>query len=144
MAPTSALGCRFSPAHVHSELHTRSAATPVPPLQATVLMAVAKRQHPHSPGLLLSHSALQMLLGNGERALESFQEVNPRSVQLDSLAHHAAPALAELQSPKQRAFLRTARPPSPALCQRAPTIGVSRLRLIQRIATTAAVLRMPP
>lgn len=79
-------------------------------LQAAVLLAVTKKQHPHSPGLLLSLSALQMLLGNGDRALESFQEVAPRSVQLDSLAHHVMPVLAELPSVKHRTLLRMARP----------------------------------
>lgn len=142
-APASALGIHVSPAHVRSELHTHSTArqTPASPLQATVLMAVAKRQHPHSPGLLLSLSALQMLLGNGERALESFQEVTPRSVQLDSLTHHVAPVLAELPSPKHRAFLRMARPPSATLCQRAPASGVFRMRISEGIAAAAAFPR---
>eukprot|EP00892_Ulva_mutabilis_P000627 jgi/Ulvmu1/10565/UM065_0019.1 len=74
--------------------------------QAAALLAVAVQQHPHSPGLLLSLSAVHTLLGHGESATATFHEVSPRSVQLDSLCHHVTPALAEMPSPKQKALLR--------------------------------------
>ena len=77
-------------------------------LQAAALLAVALKQHPHSPGLLLSLTALHTLLGNGERATATFLEASPRSVQLDALAHHITPSLAEMPSPKQKTMLRMA------------------------------------
>lgn len=80
-------------------------------LQASVVLAVAQQHHPHSPGLLLALSAVQTLLGNAERAVESFMEVSPRSVQLDSLAHHVSPVLAELPTRTTLRHLRMARHP---------------------------------